>query len=84
MTAVSGANPVITWTLDDANGIASTSITVDGKAVTVNGPYGTNTHANYSASLAGLNLAAGSHTFVIDATDSAATPMSTQYIGTSP
>ena len=81
VTAVSGANPVITWTLDDADGIASTSMTVDGKAVAVNGPYGTNTHANYSASLAGLNLASGDHTFVIYATDSAATPMSTQYIG---
>ena len=82
VTAVSGANPVITWTVDDSDGIASTTFTVDGKKVPVYGPYGTKTHANYSASLAGLNLAPGSHSFVIQATDSARTPASTQYTGT--
>ncbi len=81
VTAVTGANPVVTWTLDDSAGIASTTFTVNGKNVPVFGPYGSKTHANYAAAIAGLNLAVGSHSFVIQATDSALTPISAQYSG---
>ena len=62
--------PVITWSLADTDGIANTSITVDNKTLsTVYGPYGT----KYSASYAGVlgALAAGTHTYVIHATDAA-------------
>ena len=82
VAAVSGSNPVVTWTLDDSNGIASTTITVDGRKVQVYGPYGSKTHANYAAALAGLKLSPGDHSFVIQATDSAAKPVTTKYNGT--
>jgi hypothetical protein len=82
VTALSGAKPLITWTLDDSDGIGSTTLEVDGRAALVYGPYGTKTHASYAGALASLNLAAGSHTFVIRAKDSAGTPVSTTYSGT--
>ena len=81
VTAVSGDDPVITWTLEDFDGIASTTLSVDGRTAKVYGPYGTNTRADYAGVLAELNLAPGSHTFVITATDAAGTPLSTQYHG---
>ena len=75
-------NPVITWTARRRRRDRLDDHQIDGKATLVYGPYGTKTHANYAGALAGLNLAAGSHTFVIHATDSAGTPVATQYSGT--
>ena len=77
----SGATPVITWSVQDGDGIAATSVEIDGQVVaTVYGPYGTKYSANYAGALAGL--AAGTHNYVIHATDAAATPNSTQTSGT--
>ncbi|MBU4273405.1 MAG: hypothetical protein KKA28_16220, partial [Planctomycetes bacterium] len=55
---------VLTWTLTDADGIASKSLAVDGNAVaTIYGPYG-----NAYAGLLG-QLTAGTHAYAIQATD---------------
>jgi hypothetical protein len=68
---------VITWSAADSDGVAVTTLEVDGKAMgPVYGPYGT----NYAAALG--TLAPGSHAYVIRATDAAGAPVSTQYTGT--
>ena len=55
---------VLTWTLTDADGIASKSLSVDGMSVaTIYGPYG-----NAYAGLL-FRLAAGTHSYTIQATD---------------
>ncbi len=67
---VSGPSGTITWNASDPNGVvaANTTLTIDGIAVTpINGPSGTPTSANFSASLGLLN--AGTHSFTITATD---------------
>ena len=80
VVATSAKPPVITWSVADSDGIASTSLTVDGKSVsTIYGPYGTKYAANYAG--VWVLLAAGNHTYVIHATDSAGTPASTDYTG---
>ncbi len=75
-----GVSPVISWNLLDADGIASTTITIDNKRWTKQfGPYvAKNGGSNYSADLQGLS--AGTHSFVISATDK--TGRTTQKTGT--
>ncbi|MFZ1935319.1 MAG: hypothetical protein WCB27_02620 [Thermoguttaceae bacterium] len=68
--SVSGPLGTITWNVADSAGVAGSTLTIDNHAVTVNGPAGTPTSANFSASL-GL-LSAGPHTFTITATDTLA------------
>ena len=71
--------PVITWNVSDTNAITSSSITVDSKAVAVvYGPFGTSYNANYAGAIG--QLASGSHSYVITATDSAGG--SSQFTGT--
>ena len=60
--------PVITWNVvEKTDGIASSSITVDGSPLSVFGPYGTEYNANYSADI--RSVAAGAHTYTITATN---------------
>jgi hypothetical protein len=80
--AVSGAKPVVTWTVSATPGIASTVLIVDGKAVATSKLSGSKTQANYSAAIAGLKLSAGTHSYVIKATDTAGAPITTQCSGT--
>jgi hypothetical protein len=80
--SVSGAKPVVTWTVSANSGIASSVLLVDGKAVSVFKPSGSKTYANYSVALASLNLSAGNHTFAVKATDAAGTPITTECAGT--
>jgi hypothetical protein len=59
---------VITWNAFDPDGIASTSLTVDGVAVAkVYGPYAAASGANYGGVFG--SLTAGDHNYVIAATD---------------
>ncbi len=58
----------ISWHLYDADGIASTSVTVDGASpIKSYGPYKSGSGFNYSANFGGLSL--GSHSYTIIATD---------------
>ncbi len=78
--ALSGNPPVITWSAADSNGLGAMSLTVDGKAITtIYGPYGSSTAANYAGALSGLS--AGTHSYVIYATDTATSPVTSQYTG---
>ncbi len=62
---------VISWALTDSNTITSTSLTVDGAAVSpIFGPYGPFSGSFYYSGVFGP-LAAGSHAYAIQATDSA-------------
>lgn len=64
----STADSLISWNVADDDGVASTSLSIDGVAVkSVYGPYAASSGFNY----AGLynQLAAGAHDFVITATD---------------
>ena len=58
---------VVTWAVTDANPITSKSLTIDGVAAAVGGPYG----PNYYAGTFGP-LSAGVHTYTITVTDSLA------------
>jgi hypothetical protein len=63
------AQGLMTWNIQDAEGVASTSLTVDGSPVTkIYGPYAAATGANY-AGIFGI-LTAGNHPYTITATDS--------------
>jgi len=64
---VSTAAGVITWNALSSNGVASTSLTIDGNGIGVSGPYAAASGFNYSGALG--SLATGSHTYVITATD---------------
>jgi large repetitive protein len=64
---VSGPADTITWHAADSDGVASSTLTIDHNAVTVVGPGGTPTSADFSASLGLLN--SGPHTFTITTTD---------------
>ena len=80
VVALTNNPPVITWSVADADGISATSITIDGKnPAPVFGPYGTKYAADYGSALGAL--AAGSHTYVIHATNAAGVPVSTQLTG---
>jgi hypothetical protein len=67
VVATSAKTPVITWRLTDSAGVKLTTITVDGKFLPVYGPYGTKYAGNYAGVLG--TLSAGSHTYVINATN---------------
>ncbi len=67
--APTAATPVLTWNVADDAGITSATMSIDGASLTVDGPYGTSTNANYAGLLG--TLLAGSHTYSITATDSA-------------
>jgi hypothetical protein len=78
VVASSAATPAITWNVADSAGIQSATITVDGANLAVSAPSGTSVNANYTGVLGAL--AAGSHTYVITATD--ANGVSTTLTGT--
>jgi hypothetical protein len=65
--AVSTAAGIITWNAASSNGVASTTLTIDGAGASVSNPYSALSGVNYSAALG--SLATGSHTYVITATD---------------
>ncbi len=65
---VSSAQSKITWNAADPDGIGSVGLTVDGAAVSgINGPYAAASGFNYSWKFG--SLAAGTHNYVIRATD---------------
>jgi hypothetical protein len=66
---ISMADGVMTWNAADTNGVASSSLTVDGTAVSeVYGPYAAASGLNY-AGVFGTALSAGSHNYTITVTD---------------
>jgi hypothetical protein len=67
VVATSANPPVITWRLTDSAGVKVTTVTVDGVYLTVYGPYGSTTAGNYAGAMS--TLSAGSHTYVINATN---------------
>ena len=69
---------VMTWNAQDSNGVASASLTVDGKAAKVYGPYAAASGVNFSGVLGALSV--GSHKYTITATDKLG--KSSQYDGT--
>ena len=78
MTVVTASN-VITWNAPDSDGVASASLTVDGANVSkVYGPYTAASGVNFGADYG--TLTAGTHNYVITATDKAGN--SSTYNGT--
>ena len=68
MVATTVSTPVITCRATDTTAaLASVTMTIDGAAIGVCGPYGTANDANYAGLLG--TPSAGSHTYVITATD---------------
>jgi hypothetical protein len=59
--------PVITCRVTDSYGVTSLTMSVDGTALLVGGPYGTKYAGNYNGLLGAL--AGGSHTYVVTATN---------------
>jgi hypothetical protein len=76
--AVSVAKGTITWNAFDPDGVQTLSLTIDGVAKKISGPYKAASGSNYSATFASLR--AGTHTYIIRATDTAGN--SSQYNGT--
>ena len=77
--AVSTAQQVITWNAAASAGVESSSLTIDGAAVTkISGPYTAPPGVNYSGAFG--TLSAGTHTYVITAIDG--NSQSWQYTGT--
>ena len=69
---------LMTWNLQDANGIGSTGLTVDGVAVSaIYGPYAAPSGVNYAGVFG--SLASGRHSYTITATDTLG--LSSQYTG---
>ncbi len=67
---VSTAKKVITWNAADSDGVTASTLTIDGKnAAQIYGPYKATSGVNYSAAIG--TLTAGSHEYVITATDKA-------------
>jgi large repetitive protein len=64
---VSTATGCLTWNVANSNGVSSSSLTIDGNGVGVSGPYTAANGYNFAGALGAL--AAGSHTYVINATD---------------
>ncbi len=65
---VSQAKGIITWNVLDADGVASSTVTIDGKtASAIYGPYQSSSGLNYAAPLG--SLAGGQHSYTITATD---------------
>ncbi len=71
---------LMTWNAIDADGVAGSTLLVDGKNVAVKGPYRTTSGSNFSAKL-GL-LTAGVHTYSIVATDKLGYKTATPLTGT--
>ena len=68
--AVLTDSSLITWNALDSDGVASTSLKVDGVAASkIYGPYAANSGVNFSGTFG--TLAAGSHSYEITATDKA-------------
>ena len=66
--AVSQANGKISWNAVDSDGVASSTLKIDGNTISnVGGPYAAASGVNFSASYG--TLAAGSHAYTITATD---------------
>jgi hypothetical protein len=79
MVVVAQPQKVITWNVVDPDGVASSSLKVDGVNVTkIYGPYPAPPGVNYAGVYGSLPL--GSHTYVITATDNAGNW--SQYTGT--
>jgi hypothetical protein len=75
---VSQAKGKISWNAVDSDGVAGSTLQIDGKAVpNVGGPYTAASGVNFSASYGAL--AAGNHTYTITATDKLGN--SSQYTG---
>ena len=73
---VSTANKVITWNAADSDGVAGSSLKIDGVNVSqIRGPYAAAIGMNFSAAIGGL--AAGADTYVITARDKAGNSSST-------
>ena len=69
----------MTWNAQDSDGVASTSLTVDGVAVSkINGPYATATGVNFSGVFG--KLPPRTHSYAITAIDKLGNP--SQYTGT--
>jgi FtsP/CotA-like multicopper oxidase with cupredoxin domain len=68
----------MTWNAYSPSGVASSTLTVDGKAARVSGPYAAASGVNYSGNYGAL--AAGNHSFVISVTDKLGA--ASQYVGT--
>ena len=64
---VSPTADTITWNATDPDGVQGSTLTIEGNSVTVNGPVGTPTSADFSASLGLLNP--GLYAYTITATD---------------
>jgi hypothetical protein len=64
---VSTATGWLTWNAASSNGVASSTVTIDGVGANVAGAYMAASGCNYSAALGSLTT--GSHTYVISATD---------------
>jgi large repetitive protein len=69
---------LITWNALALSGVASSSLTIDGAAATVYGPYGASSGVNYAGECG--TPSPGTHTYVITATDTAGNV--SQYTGT--
>ncbi len=66
--AVSQAKGRISWNAVDPDGVASSTLKIDGKTVSnVSGPYAATSGVNFSAAYGAL--AVGDHTYTITATD---------------
>jgi hypothetical protein len=75
---VMAAQGLMTWNVVDSNGVASSSLTVDGKAVpNVYGPYAATSGVNYAGVFG--TLSSGTHNYTITATDNLG--KSSQYPG---
>ncbi len=66
---VSESRGKMSWNALSANGVASSTLVIDGKSVGVFGPYTASSGVNFSATLP--SLAAGDHSYTITATDKA-------------
>jgi hypothetical protein len=65
---VSMAKNVITWNAVDSDGVAGASLKIDGVDISqVHGPYKATSGVNFSGAIGGLS--AGTHTYLITATD---------------
>ena len=68
LVAVSQSKGKISWNVLDPDGVAGSTITIDGKSASnVSGPFTASSGVNYSAPLG--SLSAGDHSYTITATD---------------
>ncbi len=79
---VSGTKPTVTWAVDAGRALPRRRCWWTARRWRFPSYRAARRTAAIPPALAGLNLAAGSHSFVIKATDSAGTPATTQCTGT--